>query len=131
MKTPRIINKASATVFLYSLLIKLLVCFSQSSPTGGYNIAFPICLMFFTWICIEEYKSEYYTASKIALTIFVGTLILTLPIRMVHFHETIGSLPQEILGIAGICAGWLFSYKHRIWLLLLILMAFIGIAHVL
>lgn len=127
-------TKSVAVVFAYSILAKLIVCYSQSYPEFMGEvclITFPVGLMMFTWMCIDTYKSDSYKAFQIALTILCGTLIITVPIRICDFHGTIGSLPQEILGIIGIFAGWLLACKRKIWLLLLLLAVFILIAEML
>ena len=117
-------KKAAIVVFLYAMIFNVLICLTQIFPPGASLFAFPLCSMIFTWMCIEEYKSTNYTTPKIILTILAGTLILTLPIRIIDFYGTIGSLPEEILGIIGVLLGWLLACKRKVWLLLLILMAF-------
>lgn len=125
------ISKDVIVVFVYSLLLKVIVCFTQTYPTGASYMAFPICLMAFTCICISRYKSEIFSSGKIVLTILAGTLVLTVPIRLVDFAQTAGSLPEEILGIAGIFSGWLISQKYRIWVFMLCLLLFIISSYVL
>ena len=121
------INKDTFILMIYSLLVKVIVCFSQTIHPGASYIAFPICLMIFTCESIEKYKSIGYTSSRIVSI----TLILTLPVRIVYFYETMGSLPEEILGIIGIIAGLFLACKCRMWLLLLFLLAFMIIAYIL
>lgn len=118
-------KKTAIVVFLYALLFKFLVCSTLAFSTEASLFAFPLCSILFTWMCIEGYKSANYTTSKIVLTILAGELILTLPIRIIDFYGTKGSLPYEILGIIGILLGWLLACKHKVWLLLLVFMALI------
>lgn len=125
------ISKDVVIVFAYSLLLKLMVSFTQTYPTGTSYMAFPICLMTFTCICISRYKSEIFSSGKIVLTILAGTLVLTVPIRLVDFAQTVGSLPEEILGVVGIFSGWLISQKYRIWVFMLCLLLFIISSYVL
>ena len=124
------LNKNILSVFVYSILVKIMVCFTQSSAIGVSYISFPLGLMLFTILCIDRYNTEKSTSKQIVLSILVGTLMLTIPIRILHFKATIGSLPEEILGVAGICSGWLVTYfKKKIWLLLLVMLVFISVAH--
>lgn len=125
------IKKTIAIIFAYSLLIKLMICYTLSFNSEASYIAFPVCLMMFTWMCVEEYNSKEVSSYQIVLTILIGTLVVTLPVRFVYFHDTISSLPEEVLGVAGIIMGWLLAYKRQIWLLLLVLMLYIIISQVL
>lgn len=120
-------NKATFFLFVYSFIVKVMANYSLNLDYATFIVS-PVFFMIFTWMCMEEYKRAGLSTKRIISTILVGALIVTLPIRIFYFQDTMGSLPQEILCVFGICAGWLLSYKPRIWLLLLFLLLFVSIS---
>ncbi len=120
-------NKTTLIVFLYTLIVKVLANYSMVFDNATFIIS-PMFFMTFTWMCIEEYKPVEGSSLRIISTILIGDLILTLPIRIFHFNETIGSLSQEIMCIVGIGLAWFLSKYRKVWLLLLLLLIFVIVA---
>lgn len=122
--------KQALYVLSCSFLLFLFCTFSFSDLCQnalGYT-AMPVCYMVFTAYVISGWPAKGLPVCMAIASIVIGRYVVSLPIHIIDYSQTLGSLPLEILSFVAIFLGILCSQKRSvlIWILSLTLLAIMG-----
>jgi len=100
-------------IVIMSLLIEMI-----TSPLRGYVstmacsvVTFVIYFVFINLI-LKKYSSNL-KPKWILLACLIGCSLLQLPLRIVHFNSTLGTLPDFLFHLLGIFMGYLFYFSSK------------------
>ncbi len=124
------IHKSLWLLFFYSIAATFITCFFNTFESNLPVVARALSWMIYTFVCLDVYKPKGLSTFSILLAIMLGYLILLLPQDIIYFREVIFSIPANVMGLVGIFAGWLLASNRKIWLLLLLISAFLLITYV-
>ena len=101
-------------VTVFSLILMLAVSPLRAYPLGlGYaSIAGFTAFFFLTVFCFKIFKSKL-PEWQIPVALILGFWFLQLPIRIIDFESSIGSLPDSILQTLGIICGFFYWRLKR------------------
>jgi thiol-disulfide isomerase/thioredoxin len=96
-------------IIILSLFIMLAISPLRGAPLGmAYSSSAGFILYFlFTIFSLKFFKSKL-SALQILLAVIVGFWLLLLPIRIIDFESSVGSLPDSLLQTLGIICGFLY-----------------------
>lgn len=128
MEDVKVEIKKPVIVFFEALLISLgaLIILAWVNQYPGADWCYVISYFMLTCLALEKLGKR--TASYqpyIILGLFLGRIILEIPIRIVDFWPTLSSLNYPIISILAILAAWWYYRERSSWLLIGILAIFI------
>ena len=102
-------------IFLYALLIDLATMplrGLRGFGTSACSVVTFILYFIFIYIVLKKYTYQL-KGIYILLASLLGASILQLPLRVVHFSVTLGTLPDFLFHLLGIVMGYLFYKSNR------------------
>lgn len=96
---------------LSAVLYLLIVPINLINGTISLIASF-ILYSLFTYFLLK--KTMYKSTLKTVIAVILGRIILEIPVRILHFYETLASLGLPICSILGIIAAYVyFLYKNK------------------
>ncbi|MDE5637612.1 MAG: hypothetical protein K2I43_06300, partial [Alistipes sp.] len=102
-----------------NLLVLFVVSFAldmATMPLRGIGlhwcsmVSLPLYLAL-TWYAVVRLSDV--AAWKVALAVLCGWMVVNVPVRVICWNNTIGSLSDAVMHVAGIAAGYLCSFRLR------------------
>ena len=124
------IHKSLWLLFFYSIVATFITCFFNTFHSNLRIVARALSWMIYTFVCLDVYKPKGLSTFSILLSIILGYQILLLPHEVLYIRDIVFSIPFILMGLVGIFAGWLLASNRKIWLLLLLISAFLLITYV-
>ena len=102
------------SIFSLSLIVMLAISPLRGYPFGmGYSsLAGFIIFFLFSLITLKKFSSKM-PSLQILFAVILGLWIIQLPIRIIDFEGTIGSLPDVLIHTLGILCGFLYWYLKK------------------
>lgn len=95
-------------VFLFSFLLDIAVSPLRGYAGMKYSSLFGFAAFFFlTTLCFNKYKNKI-AGWQILLCLLAGLWILQLPMRIVHFRDSLISFPDALVYTLGVFCGFLY-----------------------
>lgn len=97
-------------ILFSSLILFLMVMPLRSAFWGGFKtsslVGFTACF-FLTFLCFKKFNGKL-DIKYVILALILGHWIFELPLRIMDFSATLGSLPDSIIHTLGIICGFLY-----------------------
>lgn len=106
--------KSLILVTISSLFLELAVApFRAFSIPSACFVGFTAFLFLSAW-CFVRFRKNL-SLTQILVSLLVGPCLLQLPLRFIHFTETLLTFPNFVLDLLGICFGLLYVTLKSPW----------------
>ena len=108
-------NQIKRILSLIGISSLLFLCISWSMALSGYAAGWieGICFFELAWLCTHYLQNKDISSVTITLSIVFGRILLELPIRIMDFRGSIGSLMVTIICIVAIILGVVCYQEKR------------------